>query len=135
MKTYKVKALSVGAPGNKIFKKGDTVKENNYPPGIADLLVSQGFLVVEGEEEAPEPLAKIITTEPNKTKEPAKQETELSGFEAIAKDLEPFTIDTPIDQVKEFLIKSGIPFSPTLSKIALVELSNKTKQDLADSAE
>lgn len=48
-KTYIVIALSVGGLGNKIFKSGDEVKENNFYEGHADKLVDQGFLKLKEE--------------------------------------------------------------------------------------
>lgn len=47
MKKYIVKALYVSGKGNKQFNSGDKVTENNFPEGNADLLVEQGFLVVD----------------------------------------------------------------------------------------
>lgn len=44
MKKYKVIALSVGAMSNKIFRSGDIVSENAFPPGHAEELVKDGFL-------------------------------------------------------------------------------------------
>lgn len=43
-KEYKVKALNVGGPGNKIYYLGETVYENNFKEGRAEELVRLGFL-------------------------------------------------------------------------------------------
>lgn len=45
MRKFRVKALSVGGRGNKIYDSGDIVTENNFAPaGKADELVKKGFL-------------------------------------------------------------------------------------------
>lgn len=41
---YKVKALSVGLPGNVIKHSGDTINEGQIKPELAERLVKQGFL-------------------------------------------------------------------------------------------
>lgn len=51
MKKYKVIALSVGGPGNKIYKSGDIVTEKNFREGRADELVKLCFLKEEKIEE------------------------------------------------------------------------------------
>ncbi len=47
MKYYKLKALSVGAKGNRVLMKEDnkTYPENTWPEKIADELVELGFLI------------------------------------------------------------------------------------------
>lgn len=42
--TYKVIALSVGGRRNKIFKSGDEVTADDFPPGTCPDLVAKGFL-------------------------------------------------------------------------------------------
>jgi hypothetical protein len=44
MKEYKVIALNVAGPGNKIYYLGETVYENNFREGRAEELVRLGFL-------------------------------------------------------------------------------------------
>ncbi|MCE3278036.1 MAG: hypothetical protein K0S44_227 [Bacteroidetes bacterium] len=57
MAEYKVKALSVGGLGNKIFSFGDFVTDENFPRGNAKLLVEQGFLEPVTKEDEIEPPA------------------------------------------------------------------------------
>jgi len=49
MRKYKVIALSVSGKGSKIHHSGETVFENNFNDGHADLLVESGFLQYDGE--------------------------------------------------------------------------------------
>lgn len=60
---FKVIALSVGGSGNKIFRLGDTVTENQFPKGNAEILVAKGFLelVKKEEKKSPEPEKKPLT--------------------------------------------------------------------------
>lgn len=51
MKQYRVKSLSVGGRGNKIFRTGDVVNENQFPEGVADKHVVSGHLELIGEVE------------------------------------------------------------------------------------
>jgi hypothetical protein len=67
MKLYKVKALSVGAKGNKIFNSGDTVKETNFAPGRADELVKLGFLEDLGEDESSPAMPAVAVSLADKT--------------------------------------------------------------------
>lgn len=46
---YRVKALSLGGKGNKIFNSGDIVVEANFPVGAVPVLIEKGFLVVHEE--------------------------------------------------------------------------------------
>lgn len=41
---YRVKALSVGLPGNVIKHSGDTINKGQIKPALAESLVKQGFL-------------------------------------------------------------------------------------------
>ena len=41
---YKVKALSVGLPGNVIKHSGDIINKGQIKPELAENLVNQGFL-------------------------------------------------------------------------------------------
>lgn len=50
MKQYKVKALTVSGLKNRIYRSGDTVTEENFPPGNADDLVKKGYLTPIGED-------------------------------------------------------------------------------------
>lgn len=43
-KEYRVKCLSVGGPGNKIYKNGDIVTQSNFPKSKMEDLVKDGFL-------------------------------------------------------------------------------------------
>ena len=45
---YKVIALSVGGLGNKVFKLGDEVADENFPNGNGSLLEKKGFLKATG---------------------------------------------------------------------------------------
>lgn len=49
MRKYKVIALSVSGKGSKIHHSGETVFENNFNDGHANLLVESGFLQYDGE--------------------------------------------------------------------------------------
>jgi glycosyltransferase involved in cell wall biosynthesis len=65
MRLYKVKALSVGGTRNRIFSSGQIVKETDFIPDRADLLVKQGFLSVYDEDEyvfAPQKVSVIMNT-------------------------------------------------------------------------
>lgn len=44
-KEYKVKCLSLGGPGNKIYKKGNIVTQANFPKSKMEDLVKDGSLV------------------------------------------------------------------------------------------
>jgi hypothetical protein len=44
-KQYKVKCLSLGGPGNKVFKKNDVVEQKNFPGSNMNDLVKNGFIV------------------------------------------------------------------------------------------
>jgi hypothetical protein len=61
MKKYIVISLTLGGLGNKIFKYGDVVSENNFPKGNAEKLVQQEFLKEVVEETADAPAAAEIT--------------------------------------------------------------------------
>ena len=99
MKHYKVKALSVGGLGNKVFKHGDCVKESQFKPGRADELVQLGFLTLEREDS------------------PADEKLEIapgSGKEHIDK--------ITAAELKEKLDAAGIAFNPRASKKDLYAL-------------
>lgn len=45
MGSYKVKPLWIGGKGNKLFKAGDIVTDENFPAGNAAKLVASGHLI------------------------------------------------------------------------------------------
>lgn len=55
-KTYRVVSLAVSGRGNKIFRTGDTVTENNFPTGRLAELVKNGHVVEHGETEQVTPI-------------------------------------------------------------------------------
>lgn len=75
MATYKVKALSVGGLGNKIFYSGNEVTDKNFPPGNAEDLVKRGFLI-----EVP---ANVVTKV--ETKLIVTNESEEAGSDSLGK--------------------------------------------------
>ncbi len=128
MKKYKVISLSVSAPKNKIFKSGAIVSENNWGPGIADNLVRQGFLkeISEDlEETAPEPVPQLEYEEPEQ--KPAKIIQKAPPEKTPPAEPTPgaFTLQTKTEEIKKFLIQSGVSFSASASKEVLLELANK----------
>jgi hypothetical protein len=72
MRKFKVIALSVGGLGNKIFNAGETVLENNFEEGHADILVRKGFLSEDGK----------AVKETKKSKAELKAEKEAAEKEA-----------------------------------------------------
>ncbi len=70
MKFYKLKALSVGAKGNRVLRKEDdkTYPENTWPEKRAEELVGLGFLTRVKEDP--------IKAEPKKKSEPKKDKPE-----------------------------------------------------------
>ncbi len=70
MKYYKLKALSVGAKGNRVLRKEDnkTYPENTWEEKRAEELVGLGFLVRTKEDP--------IKAEPKKKSEPEKEKPE-----------------------------------------------------------
>ncbi len=45
MRKFQVKSLSVSGLGKKIFRCGQIVKETDFPPGNADILVKERHLI------------------------------------------------------------------------------------------
>lgn len=91
MKNYKVLKGKVGGYGNRYFEVGSSVKENDFPPGIANTLVKMGFL--EEITEAPEvfiPREEIQTWNGKSEQEMSKKEitSELMNLEVKFKPTE-----------------------------------------------
>lgn len=61
MRTGKVISLAVGGTGNRIYKFGDTVNEQNFPIGNFDRLIADGHIKEDGTE--PEEVAALSTTD------------------------------------------------------------------------
>ena len=78
MKKYIVKALAVSGKGNKIFRSGDEVNENQFPEGNAEKLVKSGHLIA----------AKVVETKPSveELKTLTKAENEKRAEKAKADD-------------------------------------------------
>lgn len=72
---FKVIALSVGGSGNKIFRLGDTVTENQFPKGNAEILVAKGFLELvkkpAAETKVESPKGDVTSFNPNSNKKPS----------------------------------------------------------------
>ncbi len=82
MKFYKLKALSVGAKGNRVLRKEDnkTYPENTWEEKRAEELVGLGFLVRTKEDP--------IKAEPKKKSEPEKEKPEDKKEPSILDSIE-----------------------------------------------
>ena len=99
---YKVKALSVGLPGNVIKHSGDIINEGQIKPELAENLVRQGFL-----EKLPKFEEKLEIGNVNKIETPVKIKN-LPKFEEKMEIGEPMKIDEPIKVIKKTKIKKAI---------------------------
>lgn len=129
MKQYKVIALSVGGKANKIFSAGDTVTEDQFIPGRADELVTQGFLRSIGDDG--ELMTKVgqeeVETEVSEPKETNNSLNESPLLNAVKNSLGEDDDKTTIHSIsKKDIIKTltelGVPFDPHASKTDLFEL-------------
>ncbi len=103
MKKYKVKSLSVGGQGNKIYYSGDIVSENNFKAGRADELVAKGFLSLESEETH-------------------KEHIEISDEETKSLEGTPTTEEISKEEIIKDLIDRSVVFDPKASKKSLYKL-------------
>jgi hypothetical protein len=105
---YKVIALSVSGRGNKIFRAGDIVTENNFPEGNAARLVHEGFIKPVGK--LPKPIEFSVKSEEEFAKPIDKMQPEIRAYEDIT--------------VKELREITGIS-DPKKKKAALYEAYEK----------
>ena len=124
MKKYKVKALSVGGRGKKIFRFGDIVVAENFPDENAEKLVREGFL--EPIEENDQKLPQTSDVNPNQEgsneggKEGSDEANDKSGSDAKTDEL---TIDTfTKKELCEKLLVKAVPFDPQAKKEDLFNL-------------
>jgi hypothetical protein len=99
---YKVKALSVGLPGNVIKHSGDIINEGQLKPELAENLVRQGFL-----EKLPIFEEPIEVGPVNKISKPVNIKN-LPKFDEKMEIGEPMKFDEPIKVVKKTKIKKDI---------------------------
>lgn len=99
---YKVKALSVGLPGNVIKHSGDIINEGQIKPELAENLVKQGFL-----EKLPKFNEPTEVGQVNKIAKPVNIKN-LPKFEEKMEIGEPMKIDEPIKVIKKTKIKKAI---------------------------
>jgi ribosomal protein L6P/L9E len=122
MAQYKVKALTVGGKGKKIFKSGQTVTDRDFPPGNAELMVAQGFLTkmdtdtssasLELEEDNTVRVVEKepVTSFPSETKVNVNNQVTIPGID-----------DIDVEDIKAALDKADKVYNP-----------NSTKQQLYD---
>ncbi len=107
MKYYKLKALSVGAKGNRVLRKEDnkTYPENTWHEGTAEEFVESGHLIRVKEDP--------IKVEPKKKSEPEKEKPEDKKESSIldkmkdAGDIEPEKEEISEDDERKVLLKEA----------------------------
>ncbi len=112
MKYYKLKALSVGAKGNRVLRKEDdkTYPENTWPEKRAEELVGLGFLTrVKEDPIKVEPIKTEpkIKSKPEKEKPEAKKEPSILDSMKEAGDVEPEKEEISEDDERKALLKEA----------------------------
>lgn len=110
-KKYKVIALSVGGARNKVYKSGDIVTAESFPPGNAEKLVATGFII-------PVAIEKAISTSLVDTIT-AKELKEMLSKLSISFGKNESKVDL-YATLMAYLVEAGIDFDESIS----------TKEDL-----
>jgi hypothetical protein len=104
-KEYKVKGLTLGGPGNKIYKKGTVVTQKNFPDSKMEDLVKNGSLTeteVPDVDTKPTSILETITTDLFPDGESVKS---IDGFsiKQLKRELSNAEVEVPQDASKEQL--------------------------------
>lgn len=116
IREYKVIALSIGGHNNKIYNHGDTVKEDNFPPGNAEAMVAKGFLERAGEsDEKPTKVGLLADFTTKELKDLLNEKEIPFGNKDSKADL--------FDKLKTYMSQLGIEYNEeTLTKDELIAL-------------
>lgn len=121
--TYKVKCLSVGAKGNRIFTHGEEVKPEYWNEETFEKLIIGGY--IEEVKEADPPNDKI---------DPPNQEPEKENVHVVIVDTPPIVKDVTehktakdftVDELKSILDLNGVKYTDQMSREDLVKLYKK----------